>query len=179
VISNGMMALWNESTSNLHLWGDVVGTGFGNSAVITSTLIAIIAAADREDLAVATGISYLFRTTGQVIGVSLSGALLQSLLVKHLRERITGPDAAEVIQRIRHSITVIPNLDLATQKAATESYALSLRAVYLAQMVFAIITFLCCLPIQENPLPRTMAEQAEHEERRRQERHQSRNGNSA
>ena len=50
----------------------------------------------KEDAAVATGIIYLFRTTGQVLGVSLSGALVQAILTKQLRKRITGPGAFEV-----------------------------------------------------------------------------------
>lgn len=41
-------------------------------------------------------VTYLFRTAGQVIGVSLSGALLQAVLAAKLKERITGPNAAEV-----------------------------------------------------------------------------------
>lgn len=41
-------------------------------------------------------VTYLFRTTGQVLGVSLSGALLQAVLTRKLRERITGPGAIEV-----------------------------------------------------------------------------------
>ena len=41
-------------------------------------------------------VTYLFRTTGQVLGVSLSGALLQAVLLQKLRERIHGPDAVEV-----------------------------------------------------------------------------------
>ena len=44
-------------------------------------------------------VTYLFRTTGQVIGVSLSGALLQTVLTAKLRERIQGPDAASVRHR--------------------------------------------------------------------------------
>ena len=75
----------------------------------------MIASVAREDLAVATGstslkrlvraaqltnytpsVTYLFRTTGQVIGVSLSGALLQTVLTSKLRERIHGPDAISV-----------------------------------------------------------------------------------
>jgi len=59
-------------------------------------LQAMIANVAREDIAVATGITYLFRTTGQVLGVSLSGALLQAVLTKQLRKRITGPEAFEV-----------------------------------------------------------------------------------
>jgi hypothetical protein len=41
-------------------------------------------------------VSYLFRTTGQVLGVSLSGALTQAILAKELGERITGEGAEEV-----------------------------------------------------------------------------------
>jgi hypothetical protein len=41
-------------------------------------------------------VSYLFRTTGQVLGVSLSGALTQAILAKELGARITGEGAEEV-----------------------------------------------------------------------------------
>lgn len=50
---------------------------------------------------IASPVSYLFRTTGQVIGVALSGALLQSVLLRSLRARITGPGADELIRSIR------------------------------------------------------------------------------
>jgi hypothetical protein len=76
----------------------------------------MIAGVYREDMAVATGsecdgrpapmetfefrcitaVTYLFRTTGQVLGVSLSGAVLQSVLLRKLRQRITGPGSLEV-----------------------------------------------------------------------------------
>ena len=41
-------------------------------------------------------VSYLFRTTGQVLGVAVSSTITQSLLAKHLRERIIGSEAEEV-----------------------------------------------------------------------------------
>jgi len=137
--------------------------------VITATLIALIAAVGREEMAVATGMSYLFRTSGQVIGVSLSGTLLQYLLVKHLNERITGPGAAEIIENIRHSTIIIPSLDPPIRRAAIESYALSLRTIFWAQAAIAVLAFLSCLPIQENPLPETMVEQAKLDEDRRRQ----------
>ena len=75
----------------------------------------MIASVSKEDLAVATGsmfrnvfyvstlvahiiheVTYLFRTTGQVIGVALSGAVLQAMLLRTLHAKITGPDAEEV-----------------------------------------------------------------------------------
>ena len=51
-------------------------------------------------------VTYLFRTTGQVLGVSLSGAVLQAVLLQKLRERIHGPDAVEVSD---HFLSIIYN----------------------------------------------------------------------
>lgn len=34
-----MVAMWSDSSSKLHLWGDVIPQGFGMASVITTTLI--------------------------------------------------------------------------------------------------------------------------------------------
>ena len=44
-------------------------------------------------------VTYLFRTTGQVLGVSLSGTLLQGVLLSKLQQRIHGPNAEEVCHK--------------------------------------------------------------------------------
>ncbi|OSC99177.1 MFS general substrate transporter [Trametes coccinea BRFM310] len=161
VVAASLVALWNDNSATWHLWLDIVPQGFGMASVITTTLIAMIAGVSREDVAVATGITYLFRTTGQVIGVSLSGALLQSILTSKLRERIHGPHAVEIIENIRHSTTIIPELSPELRKAAVDSYADALRVVFICQAAMNFICFLCCLPIQENPLPGSHEEQEE------------------
>jgi len=169
IVSSAMFATWTSRTSDFHLWFDITPSGFGHSSLITSTLIALIASVDRADLAVATGISYLFRTTGQVLGVSLSSAIVQGLLNKYLHEKITGPGSRELIERIRHSTAVIPTLDPATRQAAVDSYAQALKVVFIFQAVVSCLTLICCLPIQENPLPGSH-EEAETQERERRER---------
>ncbi|KAF8138171.1 vacuolar amino acid permease [Boletus edulis] len=118
IIASVLVALWNDNTSTLHLWLDIVPQGFGMASLITTTLIAMIASVYKEDMAVATGITYLFRTTGQVLGVSLSGALVQSVLLHQLRKRITGPGSSEIIEEISHSISSIPDLTPSLRKAA-------------------------------------------------------------
>ncbi|RPD61919.1 vacuolar amino acid permease [Lentinus tigrinus ALCF2SS1-7] len=159
VLAATLVAMWNESSAAFHLWLDVAPQGFGMASVITTTLIAMIASVTREDIAVATGITYLFRTTGQVIGVSLSGALLQTVLTAKLRERIHGPDAVSVhsdsthARAYRHSTTIIPTLAPELRQAAVDSYADALHVVFICQAVINFMCFLCCLPIQENPLP--------------------------
>jgi hypothetical protein len=41
-------------------------------------------------------VSYMFRTTGQVIGVGITSSIAQSVLTKQLTRTLTGPDASEV-----------------------------------------------------------------------------------
>ncbi|KAI0254310.1 vacuolar amino acid permease [Lactifluus subvellereus] len=144
-----MVAMWSDSSSKLHLWGDVIPQGFGMASVITTTLIALIACVSKTDVAVATGISYLFRTTGQVLGVSLSGTLLQAVLLSKLRQRIHGPNA----EAVWHSTDVIQELSPTLRRSAIDSYADALRAVFICQVALTFLAFLACTAIQENPLP--------------------------
>ncbi|KAG9103605.1 hypothetical protein FRC06_009615 [Ceratobasidium sp. 370] len=153
LLSSLLIATWDDNSAEYHLWGDIVFGGLGGSSLITCTLIALIASVDKKDYAVATGMSYLFRTTGQVLGVSLSGALVQAILVSSLRKGITGPGSEEIIQRIRHSTAVIPTLEAPLRDVAVQSYQKALRSVFIGQAVLSFLTFLCCLPIEENPLP--------------------------
>ncbi|KAI0035946.1 vacuolar amino acid permease [Vararia minispora EC-137] len=174
VVSTAMVAFWNDSTASWHLWFDIVPQGLGVASIITSTLIAIIAGVAKADVAIATGITYLFRTTGQVLGVSLSGTVLQAVLLNKLRARIHGPDAEQIITSIRHSTDVIASLDPERQVAAIASYADALRVVFICQTVLNFLAFLCTLPIEENPLPGTLEAQEEQfrrnlEAQRRQE----------
>jgi len=48
------------------------------------------------DIATIASISYLFRSTGSVIGVSLVSTVFQSKLKEYLEQSITGPDAQKV-----------------------------------------------------------------------------------
>jgi hypothetical protein len=81
-------------------------------AVTTLTIVALIADVGPEHVAVATSCTWrrgltshhaanttqcpMSRTIGQVLGVSLSGALTQAVLQKELTKRITGENAQEV-----------------------------------------------------------------------------------
>ncbi|KAJ3761646.1 major facilitator superfamily domain-containing protein [Lentinula raphanica] len=97
IMASVSIVFWNEHTSPFHLWIDIVPQGFGMASLITTTLIAMIAGVMKEDMAVATGITYLFRTTGQVLGVSISGAIFQAVLLQKLRMRIQGPGSMEIV----------------------------------------------------------------------------------
>ncbi|KAL0949623.1 hypothetical protein HGRIS_009668 [Hohenbuehelia grisea] len=161
ILACTLVACWSQNTSTFHLWADIIPQGFGMASLITTTLIAMIAGVYKEDMAVATGITYLFRTTGQVLGVSLSGAVLQGVLLSKLRQRIVGPGAAEIIEAIRHSTTIIPALPEWQKQAAIDSYADALRVVFICQAAINVVGFIACVPIQENVLPGSHEEQEE------------------
>ncbi|KAF8313424.1 vacuolar amino acid permease [Clavulina sp. PMI_390] len=150
-----LLSRWNDNTGTFELWFDIIPSGFGMSSVVTSTLIALISSVSREDMAVATGISYLFRTTGQVLGVSMSGALAQSILRTQLRSRINVPNADELIREIRHSTEIIRTLEPELRDAAVASWAIALRAVFIFNGAFAFLGMVACIPIQEFELPST------------------------
>ncbi|KAE9410275.1 vacuolar amino acid permease [Gymnopus androsaceus JB14] len=152
ILASISIVLWNDDTSQIHLWFDIVPSGFGMASLITTTLIAMIAGVMKEDMAVATGVTYLFRTTGQVLGVSISGTILQAVLLQKLRLRIQGPGSAEV-NSPRHSTSIISTLDPLTKAAAVSSYADALRVVFICQAAWNFLAFLWCIPIQEHELP--------------------------
>jgi len=128
--------------------------GFGFAAVLTTTLLALIASVPRDDIPLATGISYLFRTMGQVLGVSLSATLTQALLARNLRARISDED---IIAKILDSTAYIHTLPKDLQEKATTSWALALRTVFYCQIALAVGIFLSVLPIEEYSLPDTVA----------------------
>jgi hypothetical protein len=114
LLSSLAMTQLRQDSPEWFLWIAIIPNGFGVSGLITSTLIALIGSVKREDMAVATGsknrsslhtiftrltlpvVSYMFRTTGQVLGVSLASSIAQSVLTKRLVENLKGPDASKV-----------------------------------------------------------------------------------
>jgi len=103
----------------------------------------MIAGVYKEDMAVATGsklpetflasfstsraVTYLFRTTGQVLGVSLSSTILQAVLLQKLRGRIQGPGSSEVSQdKLYCSLSFVTTF---------------LRAVHRCDPVLSVLTY--------------------------------------
>ncbi|KAJ7176127.1 MFS general substrate transporter [Mycena crocata] len=156
VAANFILASWNANTPEWVLYIALMPSGLGFATTLTTTLLALIASVPRDDIPLATGISYLFRTTGQVLGVSLSATLTQALLARNLRARITGEGADEIITRILASTAYIHTLPEELQEKAMTSWALALRTVFYCQIVLAVLHFLSLLPIEEHELPDTV-----------------------
>ncbi|GAA5875328.1 hypothetical protein JCM3774_005780 [Rhodotorula dairenensis] len=165
VVSLTSFLFLTESSGWFHSWVAVLPSGFGFASVVTATLIALIASVDRADMATATGLTYLYRYVGQVVGVASSASVLQAVLTAQLKERITGPGSSEIIDRIRHVATSIKEMPPAVQIAARTSYRNALHGVFGLNLGVAALCLLFTLPLREYPLPSSFAEE---EENRRQ-----------
>ncbi|KAF7714829.1 MFS-type transporter [Penicillium ucsense] len=93
----------------------IIGTvfsSFGNGIGVTSTLVGLISNATPEDQAVATACSYLFRSLGSVIGLSLSSTVVQQLLREGLRESLrNSKEIDQIVEGVRESLDYIKKLD--------------------------------------------------------------------
>jgi len=140
-------------------WLSIVPSGFGTSALLTGSLIALISSVDRSAMATATGITYTFRYTGQVVGVASSAALLQSVLTSQLTARITGPGAVDVIERIRTVSSSIATLPEELKQAALASYEKALSGVFWMNAGVAVVTLVGCCFLVEYGLPGSFEEE--------------------
>ncbi|KAH6907033.1 multidrug resistance protein [Coprinopsis sp. MPI-PUGE-AT-0042] len=137
-----------QEDSNFFLsWFSIIPLGFGNAVVLQTMLIALLVHLPESDMAVGTGFGVLWRGVGQVGGVAVSSAIFQSRLDSQLRQRITGPGAAEIIQKIRHNARLVATLPPRERLAAQESYKASLKSVFFFAACMTLCAYIVRLPI--------------------------------
>ncbi|OWZ29452.1 multidrug resistance protein fnx1 [Cryptococcus neoformans AD2-60a] len=149
VIGSFLISTWEFGTSEWMLWTNMSFTSFSMGAVTTLTIVALIADVGPEHVAIATSLSYVFRTIGQVLGVALSGALTQAVLARELEKRIQGHNAEETIASIRESSASIRYLPEPLKSIAIASYQKGLHAVFICTVVLSVITLISGLGIRE------------------------------
>ncbi|KAL8857883.1 MAG: hypothetical protein Q9178_005502 [Gyalolechia marmorata] len=106
----------------------LVLAGFGNGIGVTSTLIGLISNAAQADQAVATACSYLFRSLGSIVGLSLSATVVQQSLRNELQDRLSsGQDAEEIVQKVRQSLDFIRTLSPEVRQVVRQCYSHATR----------------------------------------------------
>lgn len=119
--------------------GLVMG-GFSNGIGVTTSLIGLIANASIEDQAVATACSYLFRSLGSVVGLSLSATVVQQSLRTQLRDRLnSGKDADKIVKRVRESLEFAKTLDPDVQEIVRHCYGIATRNGFV--LMLCIVSF--------------------------------------
>ncbi|KAI9376688.1 major facilitator superfamily-domain-containing protein [Aspergillus egyptiacus] len=104
----------------------IIGTvacSFGNGIGVTTTLISLISNATPEDQAVVTACSYLFRSLGSVIGLSLTSTVVQQALRGRLRFALRdSKDIDRIVDGVRQSLDYIKTLDPIVAKIVRDCY---------------------------------------------------------
>lgn len=107
--------------------GLVLG-GFGTGIGTTTTLIGLIANAALADQAIATACSYLFRSLGSVVILSLAASVVQQSLRDQLLEHLnSGKDTEEIVKRVRESLDYVKTLEPAVREVIGQCFANSTR----------------------------------------------------
>jgi len=151
-IGASLIASMHKESSPYLTWLSIFPLGFGNAVVIQTMLIALLVSLPETQMAVGTGFGQLFRGVGQVGGVAISSAIFQSKLDAELRRRIHGPDAEEMVMKIRRSSQLVASLPFELQKIARESYAISLKTVFIFAACSTLLAFLVRAPIPDKHL---------------------------
>jgi len=139
------------------VWGVAIGlftTSIGNGIGVTTTLIALIANVTVDDQAIATAVSYLFRSLGTVFGISVGSSLVQNSLRKYLSKELKGDDVDELVRKVRESLTYIDQLDPATQKIVRDCFEMALHSAFRFSVIVASMAVISSIFIKEKSLTR-------------------------
>ncbi|EPQ56288.1 hypothetical protein GLOTRDRAFT_105236 [Gloeophyllum trabeum ATCC 11539] len=130
------------------LVGIIVGTG------VTTTLVALIANAGPQDQAVAIAVSYLYRSLGQVIGISVGSTLIQNELRHLLGQRLTGYDldVEQVARRVRESLEYINGLDPEVRAVVRQSYGDAFPFAFSFSVATAVAALCAAFFVKEKSL---------------------------
>ncbi|KAJ7090976.1 MFS general substrate transporter [Mycena crocata] len=155
VISALVLTSWyvDLDTPDWVLYTTLIPSSVGMAISITTSFTALTAGVSHADIPLVTGLLFLFRQLGEVLGVSLTAALTQVLLKNNLRQKITGPGAEVIIARILVSTEYIRTLTPEIQHKAMESWMGALHIVFWCQVGLGIAVFFTALPIEQYCLP--------------------------
>ncbi|KDR82118.1 hypothetical protein GALMADRAFT_222000 [Galerina marginata CBS 339.88] len=146
-----LMTQMKEDSSPAHLWLTIMPLGFGNAVVLQTMFIALVSHLPESQMAVGTGFAQLLRGLGQVGGLASSSALFQWKLNAELHERLPS-GSEELIKMIQHSARVVSELPIGVQRIARDSYAASLKAVFILAASASLLAYLARLPIPDKHL---------------------------
>ncbi|ODV88431.1 hypothetical protein CANCADRAFT_58728 [Tortispora caseinolytica NRRL Y-17796] len=130
--------------------------GLCYACILTTTLIALIAAVPVEYQATTTSIQYAFRGTGSSIGVTVAACVFQNVLKRQLHARVTGPDADTIIESALKSIEVVSKLPEPAHSQVVTSYYTGLQSTFICGTCLAVLSFLFSFLIKDYHLHTTV-----------------------
>jgi MFS family permease len=134
----------------------VLGVGYG--AMLTITLVALIAAVDHRHHSVATSASYAFRSTGGTIGITIASAVFQNVLQSSLWSRFDGrKEAATLIPKLRDSLDEIWKVPADWRQGVLDAYMDALRAIFITLCGISVLATLVSMGMKQHKLHSNLA----------------------
>ncbi|TDZ31285.1 Vacuolar membrane amino acid uptake transporter fnx2 [Colletotrichum spinosum] len=144
-------ALYSRSTAGLV--ASMALLALGGGAGITTTLVALLSNAAVQDTAVVVACSYLFRSLGSSIGISVCSAVLQQVLRTQLAARLSdGEEARRVEERVRESLDYIGELPAEVAGQVRASYQVAALGAMVPMTAFLVLALGATFFIREKTL---------------------------
>ena len=135
-------------------------TGAGYGGMLTVTLLACIAAVDHSQQAVISASTYLFRSVGATLGVTVASTVYQNILSAQLWERFGDlPGATEQIARIRNDLGELKNLPSGWHDGVVQSFMEAFKGVWLTCLGLSIVGLVCISMMKQHKLHMNLARQ--------------------
>jgi MFS family permease len=129
----------------------ITGTGFG--AMLVINLTAVISSVSREEQALATSASFVFRSVGSTLGVTLSSVVFQNALKSALWKRLYNIHNAEaIITGIRGNFQELKHVDFSIRTQVRDSYMVALKGVFGTTFGMSVLAALASFFMRENKL---------------------------
>ncbi|KAK3299420.1 major facilitator superfamily domain-containing protein [Chaetomium fimeti] len=138
----------------------LLGVGYGG--MLTVTLLACIAAVDHTHQAVITSSTYLFRSVGATLGITVASAVYQNILRARLWERFGDlPGAAEEIERIRDDLSELTRLPAGWDDGVIKSFMEAFRGVWVVALALTVAALISISLMKQHKLHANLARQEE------------------
>ncbi|KAJ2009108.1 hypothetical protein GGI04_000709 [Coemansia thaxteri] len=154
----GLLPLLHRESGVAARVGFLLVAGLGVGAFIQLSLIAAQAAVAPADMATTTSVLTFFRSIGSVVGMAAMQTVMYATLRSHvlpLRDHHPVKHHAVIAASLNNpSLIYAHDVPLRLRDEIIDAYMTSLRYVFLALVPFAVLMFLCSLPVQHNELSR-------------------------
>ncbi|KAK2019461.1 major facilitator superfamily transporter [Colletotrichum eremochloae] len=133
----------------------LVGGGYG--AMLTITLLGCIAAVDHSQQAVITSATYLARSLGGTVGITIGSAVYQNVLRNRLWDRFGDyPDAADIIRRIRDDLDELNHLPPGWKPGVVASFMEAFGSVWYTMLGLSVLALISISLMRQHVLHSTL-----------------------
>ncbi|KAF8672813.1 mfs drug transporter [Rhizoctonia solani] len=149
-IALGLFATLDENSSLGRQVGFSIFAGVGIGQTLQPSLVAVQAAVERKDMAVTTTARSFLHNLGGVVGLTISGSIINNVLSNHII-KVLGPSLSDEARKaiLNDPISARHTLDAETLAIVIDGYRLGFRTLFIvcaSLTAFAFFTTLFLIP---------------------------------